>query len=623
LLENRFFALSSDLLCISALDGRIRKLNPAWERALGYSMEELLSRPLIDFVHPDDRARTLALIEPICSGKEIVGFDNRLVCKDGSIRWVSWTCSALRDGDPCIYSTGRDITAQRAAEERLACKSAEIEAIFKALPDLLFRTDAEGRIVDYSAGRPADLYTTPDEFLGKTFREVLPTPIGDLAAASARKAHQRARVESFEYDLDVRSGRQRFEARAVPFADGHTLMIVRNVTDRRRAQQALKVNEERLRESERLEAIGRLAGGIAHDFNNLMMVVLMYSDALLRKSDIQGTQREALLEIRGAGERATGLTRQLLAFARKQILSPTVLAPSAVVRDMEAMLRGLIGEHVALSCFTNDSRWCVHADRSQLEQVVLNLALNARDAMPRGGQLTIRLEDAVLDETEARKVDLRPSGQYVRLSVTDTGLGIDDDTRRHIFEPFFTTKAVGKGTGLGLATVYGIVRQSGGTIAVETAPGVGTTFTVHLPRADAPPSEKQLPEVDDSPHGTETILVVEDESAVRNAVTKALRRLGYQTLEAANAEAAIEVATSHAGKIHLLLTDIVMPGLSGYELAGQLASTRPDTRVVYMSGYPLSTGVPGWPPGPLLQKPFPPHKLAQCVRETLDAKTRG
>ncbi|NUO54345.1 MAG: PAS domain-containing protein, partial [Polyangiaceae bacterium] len=325
-LDDRFFDLSVDLLCVVGMDGHFRRINSAWEDVLGFSLAELKSRFVVEFIHPDDRGRTRELAGQLREGLDVVRFENRYLTKDGGHRWIAWTCRATNEnGELVVYGAGRDVTEQRMAEARLARKTAELEAVFRALPDLLFRTDEDGRIIDYGAGKAADLYVPPDTFIGKTFIEVLPPAVGAALAATMARAHATGKIEALEYDLDVPSGQNRFEARVIAFSGGHTITVVRNVTDRWLAQRALAASEERLRESERLEAVGRLAGGIAHDFNNLMMIVLMHSDGMLRLLRPGDQNRRELLEIRAAGERATGLTRQLLAIARKQVLSPTVL----------------------------------------------------------------------------------------------------------------------------------------------------------------------------------------------------------------------------------------------------------------------------------------------------------
>ncbi len=618
--DDRLFSMSVDLLCVVGMDGRFKRLNPAWERTLGFPLDEMLGRLCVEFMHPEDIARTRELSGPLQSGVDVTHFENRYRRKDGSYRWISWACAANREGDGFLYAIGRDVTEHRAAEEALLRKTAELEAVFRALPDLLFRTDETGRIVGHSAGRAADLYVSPETFLGKTFAEVLPPELGGRITAAVERARATGKIESLEYELAVPAGLQRFEARVITLSDGHTITVVRNVTERWLAEKALAASEERLRESERLEAVGRLAGGIAHDFNNLMMIVLMQSDTVLRAMRPTDPNRRELLEIHGAGERATGLTRQLLAFARKQVLSPSVLDPGVIIRGMEQMLRGVVGERIEFSCACATDAFRVRADRGQLEQVILNLVLNARDAMPAGGRLEIRLEHRDIEGEEAARLELPGAGPYVSLTVRDTGSGIDPADRPHIFEPFFTTKGLGNGTGLGLATVYGIVRQSGGNVAVDTELGRGTAFTIFLPSVDEQAPVSVPIEVALLPGGTETLLIVEDDAAVRRAVVTALRPLGYAILQAANAKEAAHVVERHEGPIHLLLTDVVMPGLSGPELAKEFLARRPEARVVYMSGYSADSDSTCWPAGPALQKPFTPDRLAECIRQTLDAR---
>jgi signal transduction histidine kinase/CheY-like chemotaxis protein len=378
--------------------------------------------------------------------------------------------------------------------------------------------------------------------------------------------------------------------------------------------------EARLRQSQKLESVGRLAGGIAHDFNNLLTVINGYANLLI--NDLAGNQHalESVKEVRNAGEKAAQLTRQLLAFSRKQILQPVVLDMNTLVADLGAMLRRLIGEDIELitNLATAPSR--VMVDSGQLTQVLMNLTVNARDAMPKGGKLTVEIQNVELDAKAVEfHADALP-GPYVLLAVSDTGTGMDEETRAHLFEPFFTTKDVGKGTGLGLATIFGIVKQSGGHIWVDTEPGRGTTFKIHLPRV----SEEEIPGKPagngKATRGNETVLVVEDQKDVRQLVARSLNAYGYRVLVTANAEEAIACAQAHDGRIHLLLTDVVMPGMDGKELAARLAKLQPDIRVLYMSGYPESAiahkGI--LDPGiEYIQKPFTPDALAARIRDML------
>ncbi len=618
--DDRFFALSLDLLCIAGVDGYFKRLNPAWTRTLGYELDELYARPITDFIHPDDRGPSRDVGPTLLGGAEVTQFENRYRHKDGTYRWMSWTCGAVRDGDDAFYAVGRDVTADRLGQEALRRKMLELEAVFRALPDLVFRTDAAGRLVDYSAQRASDLYVSPETFLGKTFLEVLPAEVGQALGDAMARAHRDAAVQSLEYELEMPTGEQSFEARVAPFLEGQTITVVRNVTDRKLAHEALKRSEDRLRESEKLESIGRLAGGVAHDFNNLMMAVLTYGRLLLGKLPDEDPRRADVVEICGAGERAARLTRQLLAFARRQFLRPTVLDPGAVVAEMEGTLKGLLGDTVALSISRAPGLFRVRVDRSQLEQVVLNLVLNARDAMPTGGKLTIGIEDATIDEADARRLDLTHDGHYVRLTVGDTGHGIGPDALPHVFEPFYTTKPPGEGTGLGLATVYGIVQQSGGSVSVTTAPGVGASFAILLPESvDAAPVEPRAARVE-LPGGSETLLVVEDDRAVRRAIVETLRTLGYEVLQADSGAAALRLVASHEGPIHLALTDVVMPALGGYEFATRLRDARPATAILFMSGHASQEGPSE---ALLLQKPFDPAVLALRVREALDAAAKG
>jgi two-component system cell cycle sensor histidine kinase/response regulator CckA len=394
----------------------------------------------------------------------------------------------------------------------------------------------------------------------------------------------------------------------VPKALGSVASAVAVGIERKRAEQALRRSEEQLRQAQKMEAVGRLAGGIAHDFNNLLTVITSYSDLVLEELGRDDPKRDDIEQIRKAAQGAAALTRQLLAFSRQQVLEPKVLDLKATVTGTKKLLQRLIGADVEVTTSLAPDLGAVKADTGQLEQIIINLAVNARDAMPGGGRLAI-------DACNVEDAPARP-GRYVMLALSDTGIGMDDETKARIFEPFFTTKESGKGTGLGLATVYGIVERAGGFISVESAPGRGTSFKVYLPRVDEPIASVVTPAATAEPRrGTETVLVVEDAASVRVVTRQVLERYGYVVLEAPNGDTALRLAAKHHGPIQLLVTDVIMPGLSGRQLAGQLAPLRPEMKVLYVSGYAdeVESGVA------YLQKPFAPETLARRVRDVLDA----
>jgi len=405
--------------------------------------------------------------------------------------------------------------------------------------------------------------------------------------------------------------------------------MVEDITERRRAEEALRKSEEQLRQWQRVEAIGRLAGGVAHDFNNLLMTIKGCSELLLGAFDRRDPRREEVEEILKAADRATSLTRQLLAFGRRQVLQPQVLDLNTVVMNMDKMLRRVIGEDVQLIASLRRDLWSVKVDPGMIEQVIMNLAVNSRDAMPNGGKLTIETTNVTHDEEYAsHHVSVKP-GYYAMLAITDTGCGMDKETQSHLFEPFFTTKEKGKGSGLGLSTVYGIIKQSGGNIWTYSEPGLGTTFKIYLPRVEET-SHAYKPEISrkeiKAPGGTETVLLVEDEEAVRSMVSKVLQNKGYRVLEASHGNEALEVCDKFEGPIHLMVTDVIMPQMSGRELAERLALVRPEMGVLYMSGYPDNTIVQHGvlePGTAFLQKPFTISALELKVREILDSGPPG
>ncbi len=464
------------------------------------------------------------------------------------------------------------------------------------------------------------------EIFGYPLDEVISRPILDFVADESREAvlqrFSKGEEGRFELTGKHKDGRKiQLETTTrqhnVSGRSGRILAI-RDVTEKR-------VLEAQLRQTQKMDAIGQLAGGVAHDFNNLLTAILGYSNFVIDTFEPQDRRRADMEEVIKAGQQAAALTRQLLAFSRKQILQPTAVDLNAVVTGIHQMLSRLIGEHVDLVPILAPDLGAVRADSGQLEQVLMNLVLNARDAMPSGGRVVIETSNIELDETSVRQhVAVRP-GSYVMLGVSDTGHGMDEQTQSRLFEPFFTTKEPGKGTGLGLSTVYGIVKQSGGNIRVDSKPGHGTTFTIYLPRVAeiAEPLAMASPPVG-PPTGTETILVVEDTGGLRALARKILERYGYTVIDAPNGEEALRICERHEGTIHLLLTDVVMPGMSGRVLADLLAQLRSETKVLFTSGYTddaivhhgiLRTG------SAFLQKPYVLDSLARKVREVLDAST--
>ena len=466
---------------------------------------------------------------------------------------------------------------------------------------------------------PGDIEPSNENF----FRAVHPDDREAILAAVA-EAIKEGKHYSIEHRIILPNGTQRvvLEQAGIIYdkKSGSPLKMVgvtQDITERR-------VLQEQLRQSQRMEAIGRLAGGVAHDFNNLLTAIIGHSELLLSQVKTHEPMWEAMNGINQAGQRAASLTRQLLAFSRKQVLLPQVLNLNELVTASSKMLRRLIGEDIELVTLLGWDLGWVRVDPGQIDQVIVNLAVNARDAMPRGGKLTIETVNVELDEAYARNhVSVTP-GHYVMLAISDTGAGMDAETRSRIFEPFFTTKEQGKGTGLGLSMVYGIVKQSGGNIWVYSEPGQGSVFKIYLPRVEenAKRAEPSRSMPTQQLGGTETILLVEDEAVVRNLVREVLQQNGYTVLEAPHGGEAMGIVGQYTGAIHLLLTDVILPGINGRELAEQITTSRPEMRVLYMSGYTdnaivhhgvLDLGTT------FLQKPFIPEALLRKVREALDA----
>ena len=505
-------------------------------------------------------------------------------------------------------------------EEALRRSEARYRSLVESAVYGICRTTLDGRFLDVNPAIVSMLgYERAEQLLALDPKHDLflyPEEQGRLARECAR----RGRLDNFEMQWkrkDKSAITVRLSGRAVTSVEEpqHILeLIAEDVSEKR-------VLEDQFRQAQKMEAVGRLAGGVAHDFNNLLMVISGYTEVLLEKLENGGTLHSKAAAIQQASDRATTLTRQLLAFSRKQLLELKVVDVNTIVSDMERLLRPLIGENIQLTTKLGAGLGRTRADAGQLEQVIMNLVVNAKDAMPEGGKIIIRTANTELDDTYRREHAYIQPGPYVMLSVSDSGCGMDQQTLSRIFEPFFTTKEKGKGTGLGLSTVYGIVKQSGGYIFAQSEPGHGTTFRIYLPRVD---DRAEVASTVRSPEtatcGTETILLVEDEESVRQLVKETLESRGYTVIEAGDGEAALQLALSRPEAIHLMITDVVMPGISGHELAQQLAKTHPSTKVLFLSGYTEdAVANPGAleHEGAFLQKPFTLQNLARKVREVL------
>jgi PAS domain S-box-containing protein len=475
--------------------------------------------------------------------------------------------------------------------------------------------DEDGRFIEANPSLCTMLGFTREEVLGMRASDVIEPedlarePIAwDMLRAGVVRIIERRFVRKNGSIVPV-------EVKTCRVSGGGYLAIVRDITERRQAEEALKALREReaqLRQAQKIEAIGRLAGGVAHDFNNVLTAIMGYADLLLDEFRPGDPRRQDLNEIKKAAERAAALTRQLLAFSRRQVLQPVLLELNEIVGGIDKLVRRLIGEEIDFVLDEAPDLGKVVADPGQIEQVLINLAVNARDAMPNGGRLTIRTRNVTLTEQDARRLPPVTPGDYVILQVADTGQGMPADVLPHIFEPFFTTKPQGKGSGLGLATVYGIVKQSDGFIFVDSAEGQGATFTIYLRRVEEPQSSEE------TPSRLAVVLLVEDEASVRALTAGALRRQGITVIEASDANAALKLVARQE-RIDLLLTDIVMPGGSGHELAQEVRRDRPDLKVVYMSGYADESvrHAASQEGTPVLQKPFTTHALVKIVNEAL------
>jgi len=614
---DRFFSGALDLLCIADTDGYFVRLNREWERTLGYPIRELEGRRFLDLVHPEDLAATVEAVSTLGKGREILNFVNRYRCRDGSYRWIEWR--SIPAGKR-IYAAARDVTERRRAE-------AERERLLRAIEqagEAIVITDPDGTIRYVNPAFEAVTGYGPEEAVGQNPR-ILKSGVQDDAFYRALwETVSSGRTWKGRFVNRRKDGRLFTEQATIsPVRDAagrieHYVAVKRDITE------ALDM-EARFQQAQKMESVGRLAGGVAHDFNNMLTVILGHAELARNRPECPGTLHADLRQIETAATRSRELVQHLLAFARRQIATPRLIDLNDAVEGMLEMLRRLIGEEIALQWRPGRDLWPVRVDPGQVHQILANLCVNARDAIERTGTVTLETENVAIDQAAcAGRPEFVP-GPFVRLAVTDDGCGMDETTLGHLFEPFYTTKEIGRGTGLGLATVYGIVRQNQGFVDVRSRPGGGTTLAVYLPRQEghAGAGSDGTQAAGAAPGRGETVLLAEDEPQILDMARSMLEELGYRVLAAGTPCEAERLAQRHAGSIRLLVTDVVMPDMSGPELAGRLDRLCRGLRHLFISGYTadviarrgiLEQGVH------FLQKPFSLTDLSAAVRAALDTE---
>jgi PAS domain S-box-containing protein len=619
-----------DGIFITDVNGRFIDVNPAASTITGYSRDDLTSMSIPDLIPLETVNEANDHFERLKRSGRSTG-DVKFHTKGGDIRW--WAVTAVHLDHGRYLGFCKDVTEQKQAEQALKQREIYLNKIFDVLPIGLWFADKHGKLI---RGNPAGVKiwgaepkVSVEEYgVFKARRLPSGEPIAPDDWALAHTIREGVTVKDELLEIDAFDGRKKIILNyTAPVKDDNgemlgAIVVNNDITENKRAEKEKENLEARLRQAQKMESVGRLAGGVAHDFNNMLGVILGHTEMALEQVDPAQPLFTDLQEVRKAAERSADLTRQLLAFARKQTITPIVIDINESVEKALKMLRRLISEDIDLVWSPGQNLWPVKVDPSQIDQILANLCVNAKDAIAGVGIITIETEAATLDEAYCADHDGFAPGEYVLLAVSDNGCGMDQETLNHLFEPFFTTKQVGKGTGLGLASVYGMVKQNNGFINVHSKPGQGTTFKICLPRhavkTTIPSPERTATQPLE--HGHETILLVEDEPAILKMTIKMLERLGYNVIEAATPGEAIRLAHEHAGDIHMLMTDVVMPEMNGRDLAGNLLSIYPDLKRLFMSGYTadviagqgvLDEGVH------FIQKPFSRAELAKKVREAL------
>jgi hypothetical protein len=626
--EKRYRAVvedQTDLICRFRPDGTLTFANQSYCRFHGRTREQLLGSSFFPSLPEQDREIPLHQFARLTPAQPIQAFDNKLLLDKGRLLWQHCTVRALFDDGARIIefqAVMQDITRRKESEEALRLGEERFSAILDSMVDGVIVLDGDGlvtlfnpaaeRIFQRLAGqvlqRSVQGLFSPDDW--PKYTDYLAHHLGQHPPKVIEVNTLRADGSLLPIDLAV--------SQIIRGGTVVLIVIVRDISEQKQL-------EAQYRQAQKMEAIGRLAGGIAHDFNNLMQAILGYSNLLDRRLPLGDPNHETVGHIQKSLAHASSLTRQLLAFSRKQVLRPKLLSLNGVVAEMTHLLQRTLGETIQLKMTLAEPVPSIRADPGQMEQLILNLAINARDAMPQGGVLSIETSNVTLTEPKTFSSGLLPAGSYALLSVSDTGCGMSPEVLAHLFEPFFTTKPSGKGTGLGLANVYGVVKQTGGEVTVTTAVGWGTTFLIYLPRFQGRPDEEESTQILPPTHsgGTETVLLVEDEELVRMMLVEVLKSDGYTVLDARHGADALTLAEQFTGPIDMLVTDLTMPGFSGSELARRLAEKRPGMRVLFISGY-TDQEVAKWDklnqPVHFLQKPFHPDAFLAKTRQILDLR---
>ena len=622
-------------VCRFVPGGEITYVNEAYCQYFRKSREELIGQTFLTLIPEEHRETVMANIASLTLESPTQSHEHMAIAPDGQIRWQRWTNRAIFDQHDQVIayqSIGEDITEQKDFEEQ----ATRFGRVLEDSLNEIYMFDAETlRFIEVNRGARKNLGYSMAELRALTPLDIKPEMTPESFAALIDPLRQgevdkiqftavHRRKDGSLYPVEV-------HLQLVPGADPVYVAVILDITERERIEEQRRELEIRLRQSQKMEAIGQLAGGVAHDFNNLLTAILGNTELLLATVGEQAEKiRGALLQpglenIRAAGTQATALTRKLLAFSRRAVISPEVLDPRRVVSEMEELLKRLIGEHIGLEVYQAPGDGCILADSGQIELIVMNLVVNAADAMPNGGRLEICVADVDLDADDIiDQAGARP-GPYIELTVSDTGSGMGAETLEHLFEPFFTTKPAGKGTGLGLATVFGSVRQMGGHIRVDSDIGAGSRFSIFVPAVDNREAEIATDSGVRGSISRETILLCEDEELVRNVLCQALRAAGYSVIESSSGEQALELAAGHDAVINLLISDVRMPGMSGTELADKLAADHPGMRVLLISGYSadhVSNCHKDDAATAFMQKPFGPNDLLLRVRNILDDESQ-